>query len=85
MRRAFNPCFISRLLIALLALAVWGKTSRADAPNNLQIYILMEQSNMVGQDVSTLANQINDPRILALASPSLKADFRLPSVWCPAQ
>jgi hypothetical protein len=34
----------------------------------LDIYLLMGQSNMVGRDTSTLAGQVDDPRILAFTA-----------------
>lgn len=36
------------------------------AKETFDIYLLMGQSNMVGRDTTTLASQVDDPRILAL-------------------
>ena len=37
------------------------------AHDKLHIYLLMGQSNMVGRDTTTLADQVDDPHILALS------------------
>lgn len=57
---------MSSVFVALLAVFIQTLPAHAAPPKNLQIYILMGQSNMVGRDPSTLSSQIDNPQILAL-------------------
>jgi hypothetical protein len=63
-------------LCALLALAAWPRMTAAEAPSDLQLVLLIGQSNMAGRGKVTPADEQTSPRIFML-DPSCE--------WVPAK